>query len=364
LAAAGELPWSINPQAKVELRRRRPSQGAAAKRGLSRGGWNINNRAVDGRCLSASDFGRLSMLRNAVLIATDDGLLAPAIWLWQKLRAINPRADTDILLVSEKRREQVWGEVVPEGLSIAGAELPLPDIDLPTDRRIPRASYWKIAAPAHLRGRYRRMLYVDVDVLPLSDRLFECFDYDMGGAPVAACQQAQNQNPMERRNGRVVDGKLEFDRYFNAGVLLVDIETYCQQGVDRRTYHIIENQRSLISLHDQSALNLALSGTWKELSMSFNFWPGALGTFLEERRPPWLLHYYGDHKPWHMATPYVSPPVRNELLAALWVRDRAFFMRDRGRWNSRRQVSPAYLNPENELLAAYLEAEALGVPSD
>lgn len=302
-------------------------------------------------------------MRNAVVLTADRPWLPPAIWLWHELRRLNPRADTDVILISDEEHPSLWGTPVPAGHSIAVKALGLPPLDYPTHRRITAASFWRIAAPDALAGRYAKLLYMDIDVLPVGPELFECFDYDLGDAPLAACQSVHSfQSGLP---GPVAYGKFSFKRYLNSGVLLINVPAFVAAGVADRAFAIVEREGANLGLLDQTALNLALDNDWLDLSLAYNFWPGALGTFVEALRPPRLLHYYGNYKPWHPISPYPSGPSRRRLIAEL-VRRGAGQLLFR-QWGLRttlrdrhRRIGHEFVTERNGALLNYLRQPALG----
>lgn len=194
---------------------------------------------------------------------------------------------------------------MPAGCSVSAAELNFPDINYRTDKRISRAAYWRFAIPRFLQGRYAKALYLDIDVLPVSASLFGCFDYNLKGRAIAAARGMRSVLRSPNATG------------FNSGVMLIDIDRYMRAGISQTAFELIRSDISSMTIHDQSVLNAAAEGQWIELSMSFNFWAGALRTEIEKMFPPKIIHYVGDFKPWHIVTPYPRHPMRSDLISSL-----------------------------------------------
>lgn len=230
--------------------------------------------------------------------------------MWRRLRRLNPRSDTDVVLITEDGCPSL-----PEALSLRASDLPLPDLQFGTNARISKATYWRLAAPRPLAKTYRKLLYLDVDILPVDATLFECFDYDLKQAPFAACQSPFHFVPnRQTEDGKVRDGKFTFNRYFNCGVMLIDVARYLEAEFSEKAYAVIEQHGSALKYHDQTALNIAARELWADLPLAYNFWAGALGTFLVQRMQPKIIHYHGAYKPWHLVTPFAERLLRLRML--------------------------------------------------
>jgi len=289
----------------------------------------------------------------------------PAKWLWLRLRELNPRADTDIILISPSRLTEIGGRVVSRGGSIASSDLRLPNLDFPTSHRVSSAAYWRLAASRLLADRYRRLLYIDIDTLPADAALFDAFDYDMRAMPIAAAREVQHFRTSE--HGRVEDGEVVFDRYFNSGVQLIDTERFVAADLEARVYEVIQRHGSKLRLQDQSALNLAIEGQWAELSPAYNFWPGALGTIMEARCTPRIIHYYGETKPWSFPSPYRTHREQRRLRSWLLQQGELRFLLkgiDGSQWGEvvrdgmlGREPRNGFINEGNAPLMCYLESD-------
>ena len=96
-------------------------------------------------------------------------------------------------------------------------------------------------------------------------------------------------------------------RYFNAGVLLMNLRKWRDEEIADRVLSFIRLHRARIVFEDQDALNAVLSGEWLELSACWNaqhpfFHPRLKRELLlEEIKDPAVVHFSAGRKPWHWA---------------------------------------------------------------
>ena len=105
------------------------------------------------------------------------------------------------------------------------------------------------------------------------------------------------------------------DRYFNAGVLLVDLEQWRREGIQDQLFERAEQLFGKLHLWDQDVLNLVLEGRWSELPGHFN--ETALETKSADAR---IVHFVGGTKPWMVGGqhPYRDDYRRYRALTPFW----------------------------------------------
>jgi lipopolysaccharide biosynthesis glycosyltransferase len=161
-----------------------------------------------------------------------------------------------------------------------------------TAGRIPPASLIRLLMPALLAERYDRLLYIDVDTEIHGD-LAPVFDLDLGGNILAA---ATARAP--KAHCRAL-GMTAPHRYFNSGVMLIDVARWNAENVGERALQFIERNAAICKLPDEDALNAVIDGRIVVLSLIWNF----RADFMRLRRSselvtPVIRHYDGPHKPW------------------------------------------------------------------
>ena len=136
-----------------------------------------------------------------------------------------------------------------------------------------------------------RCLYMDCDIIATRD-LGELWDMDFAGNTVAAVDDGSEAILLEHQ-ARL---GLREPRYFNSGVLLVDLKRWRKRRVSERALSAAARIGPRLILHDQDALNVALEGDWLALDSAWNTWTIRPGLTKDD---PVLFHFMGAPKPWH-----------------------------------------------------------------
>lgn len=152
---------------------------------------------------------------------------------------------------------------------------------------------------SHVTGR---ILYLDSDVLVLKD-LGRIWETDMRGSVVAAVRDDIDEQI--KRDRSEYDDVPRVRNYFNAGVLLIDMDAWrVEQISERAITYLTEHPTTRFS--DQDALNVACDGRWKELQPAWNFQDlgGQLGcretpfASVDADKLPAIVHFVTNRKPW------------------------------------------------------------------
>ncbi|WP_375260782.1 glycosyltransferase family 8 protein [Palleronia sp.] len=158
--------------------------------------------------------------------------------------------------------------------------------------------YLRLALPQALRGEYRRILYLDSDIFVQGAGFDELLALDIGDRAIAAVKD----NSQARTPRRVPE---QFRRlgiphapYFNAGVMLIDVDRWLKQDITGRTVAFGRQHRDKMIRHDQNLLNGVLQGDWAELHPTWNWQYTAATNMLAEMVSPRILHFIGPRKPW------------------------------------------------------------------
>ncbi|WP_161974199.1 glycosyltransferase family 8 protein [Rhizobium deserti] len=300
--------------------------------------------------------------RNAVVLVTDDNLLPPALHLWSRLRSLNNRNDTDVLLfmpdkaISEMQLLDLTG-VIPI------SSLFMPTIKYSGPSHVTEAACLRIVVPRYLQQNYSKLLYLDIDVVVSDASIFRVFDIELN-APLAATRwHKKSFDPSMVVNGKLQEGAFAFTRYFNSGVLLINADRYVEAEIDVKAFKFLAEEEGKSEVPDQTALNVAVGDGWEELSPAMNFRAELLQTFLSKMFPPVVIHYVGEKKSWH--TPSISHPLRSEQIKWLalnghWhflvnnIRVKHLLRAIRRRINGKGHSTPTYIQPQNRLIKDYL----------
>lgn len=179
------------------------------------------------------------------------------------------------------------------------------------------ATYYRLLLPDLLPRNVSRLLYLHCDLL-VRHPIEALYNQNLGGKALGAVV-----NPPMRQQAAL--GLAEEDGYFNAGVLLMDLERWRAQGLHRRSRAYIEAHPGGLVCHDQDALNAMLRGNWQRLdprwNQQFSFFmlsAAAVGlsrdSIRRARRDPYIVHFTTDSKPWQATNAH---PFRREYFAVL-----------------------------------------------
>jgi len=172
--------------------------------------------------------------------------------------------------------------------------------------------YYRISIPKILDSSIKKVLYLDCDLIIKKD-ISELWNIDISKYFIAAVE-----NPKFNRYNNL---KIPINaKYFNSGVMLINLEKWRQHNIAHRVIKFIKDNPEKIILWDQDALNAILYNGWKELPPKWNqqtimFEIDVSETnftkakFTEATENPAIIHYTTSSKPWHYTNEH---PLKNE----------------------------------------------------
>jgi len=178
-----------------------------------------------------------------------------------------------------------------------------------------RATYHRLTIPEVLDPQARRALYLDSDLIVHRD-IRPLFGADLGGAPIGAVCDA-GETP-ESIDSFARKWSLEGERrYFNAGVLLLDLDALRRSGAFSEAMRIALSCEADLQWLDQDALNIVFWNRWRALDPIWNIQTAIANSRVRIRndelaqargRVPRIVHFTGKNKPWKAGewTPYAA----------------------------------------------------------
>jgi lipopolysaccharide biosynthesis glycosyltransferase len=175
------------------------------------------------------------------------------------------------------------------------------------------AAYYRLLIPELLPLQYKKVIYLDSDLVVKGD-IEDFWNTDLQGKSLGAVQDTGILHVSDKRLGIKKYEELGIPantKYFNSGVLVIDVEKWRDQGVSDRCITYVEKYKEHIRLHDQEALNVVLADDWVQLDPRWNqqfsifecpCWQDS--SFAEEdynrlRQEPLIVHYSSTAaKPW------------------------------------------------------------------
>jgi len=153
-------------------------------------------------------------------------------------------------------------------------------------------TYYRVRIPS-LFPHLEKVLYLDCDLIAMAS-IKPIFEIDLNGYYSAAVVDVYEKIHKKRLN-------MDESSYFNTGVLLIDCCKWRAEKIESRIFDWIRDNRELIRLADQDAINPVLAGTISALAEKFNVFAGDYdnGNYQED---PVIIHYVGNVKPWNLWT--------------------------------------------------------------
>jgi len=148
----------------------------------------------------------------------------------------------------------------------------------------------------------RQLIYLDCDLLVLRD-LSELFDLELPHSRILAAVP-DSETLTLADDSRTISSAMNrpaTSRYFNAGVMLLNLEELRKQNFTGQSFEFFKNWKGHYRFHDQSALNFLLHGRIAELP---EYWNRATWRFDEQDNNALgcVLHYTRS-APWLGGTP-------------------------------------------------------------
>jgi len=161
---------------------------------------------------------------------------------------------------------------------------------------ISRATYARLLIPRVLPPSPKRVLYLDADLLVLDD-LAPVWGAHLNGAVVGAVRDVMDD--ILKRGEPGWEDVPRVGTYFNAGVLLMDLEAWRRENISERAFEYLAEHPET-RLADQDALNVTCDGRWHPLDGRWNFacfQSGNLNLLPADQRPG-IAHFVTRRKPW------------------------------------------------------------------
>jgi len=166
-------------------------------------------------------------------------------------------------------------------------------------------TYLRLIVPL-LKPEVKRAIYLDCDIVVLRD-IAELWNQDMEGKTLGAVPSVWLQNDfLEHLRTEYEVG----DKYFNAGVLLMDCEKWHEENIFQKSLEIQANAKISFPCCDQDLLNILFDRNYKELPTRFNViarTPESEGLerlkmseaeALEAQKNAVVVHFAGKCHPW------------------------------------------------------------------
>lgn len=196
----------------------------------------------------------------------------------------------DALTEDDRRRlEESWS--YPSG-RVRIRFVPIPadwTAQLIRGKSLTRMAYARLFLDTVVASSVTRLIYIDTDTVCGLD-VGELLRTDLRGRTVGAVPNGNADGDEDRNVARL---GLQNPRYFNSGVLLIDVVRWRERHVGRAVLDFCRMNPDRLVSPDQDGLNVVLDGDWFPLDERWNRWAVRAGP--DERC---ILHYTMNPKPW------------------------------------------------------------------
>lgn len=178
----------------------------------------------------------------------------------------------------------------------------------PVSDHITLASYYRIFLADLLESDIKKVVFLDCDLIVKKD-IIQLWNIDISNYSHAAAIDHGVDNAHKESLG--IPNNAD---YFNAGVMLINLEYWRNNEVSKKSIKFIQNKFNKIKFWDQDVLNfvlqsqyLVVDSTWNATGILFrsDIWE-SLGfskikcqELLEFSLDPAIIHFTGTYKPWH-----------------------------------------------------------------
>lgn len=181
--------------------------------------------------------------------------------------------------------------------------------NFPSNGYISVSTWYRFSISKLLPASVGRVLYLDCDIAVAAD-VSELFETDLSNAALAAVKDCI---------WRKFDKRANLPRnyhYFNAGVLLLNLEYWRKHDVSGRLFDFANSSAENMKMMDQSILNVVLQREYKELPLKWNvqYMPPFLeescygfSEFAQAMSDPKIIHFVNKFKPWSARYGWLNP---------------------------------------------------------
>ena len=163
---------------------------------------------------------------------------------------------------------------------------------LPTQTHLPIATYFRFILPLIL-DNVDKLFYIDADIICLQNA-DDLFNINLNNNIIGAVPDLPWMNT--KRN-KVLN--LQNHIYFNAGMLIINIDKWNNFNTFAKVLQAIQNEPQKFRYLDQDALNLILTKHIQYLDTKFN----CIDINSIDKKNIILLHFAAHPKPWNIAFP-------------------------------------------------------------
>lgn len=194
--------------------------------------------------------------------------------------------------ISEANRKKLINSISGEKLRMSWIKIKdaIPShITLPLDSSsFPLNTYIRLCIPYFIPKHLNKVIYLDADMIVLED-ISKLWHTDLNDKVIAGV--VDRSEVVSSSWGGIQNfeelGLHPDTKYFNTGLLVIDLEKWRQQNFTEVVFRCITQNRKSASFPDQYGLNVVFANQWRELSPLWNCIP------MRNEKNPYLIHFIG-----------------------------------------------------------------------
>lgn len=170
---------------------------------------------------------------------------------------------------------------------------------------VSEATYFRIFVEEYIDIDIDYFIYLDADIICINnpENYFHSKIKSMNDKKIPLAANTETyRNPVDEQYFKNLD--LKNDKYFNAGVLIVDFKYWKQNNVSSELLKIMNDYKNIISFWDQDVLNIHYDGNFLELTDFVNFYLPISKFQLFSKsfidKNVIFMHFKGKPKPWNV----------------------------------------------------------------
>jgi lipopolysaccharide biosynthesis glycosyltransferase len=194
--------------------------------------------------------------------------------------------------ISKVSKRKLTASLTLEKMSLIWLKMTdtIPDgINLPlVNNSYPLNTYIRLLIPYFIPKSIKKIIFLDVDMIMLDD-ISNLWKIDTGEFVIGAVSDTIGPGLKTIAEGIENYKELGLDpeeKYFNAGLQLINIDKWLEQDITQKTLNAINNNKKYAALGDQYGLNIALIGNWYQIDRLWNCFS------VSEEPKPSLIHYF------------------------------------------------------------------------
>ncbi|MGE7110288.1 glycosyltransferase family 8 protein [Lysinibacillus sp. NPDC047702] len=168
---------------------------------------------------------------------------------------------------------------------------------------ITEATYYRILIPSLFDESISKVIYLDCDIIVRGD-IVDFWNHDIQSKSLGAVR-------IYEYNEQDALGTPETSNYFNAGILLMNLEKWRNEDITGKVLNFILKYPERLISWDQDALNGVLYEDWIEVELKWNLRSQLMDydyataglpsekSFIQLKKNPSIVHFTTVSKPWH-----------------------------------------------------------------